>query len=167
MEQLNSVFNSINEYQHSDLSLVESTTCLWIWHADKIPPHLGISSKGKYFSLKVKGKDWQVPVSILFDTIERKKIPTLCLVLKTEASSLEEVFGSFEHAKAQEVTCLFPIREALKLPHALQLQHLIGLLGEEERIDKCFGFNLPSNFIGIPDYEIKDIHDRLEQLSNG
>ncbi|NBR15845.1 MAG: hypothetical protein EBU01_14895, partial [Crocinitomicaceae bacterium] len=30
---------------------------LWILHADKIPPHIGISIDGQYFSLKAKGKD--------------------------------------------------------------------------------------------------------------
>ena len=35
----------------------ENDVLIWIFHIDKIPPHIGISSQGVFFSLKSNGKD--------------------------------------------------------------------------------------------------------------
>ena len=51
------------EFRFENLSRLESISetndvLIWIFHADKIPPHIGISSQGFFFSLKSNGKDF-------------------------------------------------------------------------------------------------------------
>lgn len=167
MEQLNSVFDSIEGFQPSHQALFSRSTCLWIWHADKIPPHIGISSNGLYFSLKVKGKETDLPVSVVLDAIQRKKIPSLCYLLSDQIEDLSLHFNAFHRAVAGEITCLFPIREALGLPVASQLSELLESLEQEGRIEKKIGFFLPEDFNGLPNYGMFEIHERLQQLADG
>lgn len=164
MEQLNSVFDSIEGFSPSHPPLLSKSTCLWVWNADKVPPHVGISSNGLYYSLKVNGKDWQVPISVLFDVIEKKNIPTLCFILRDKVFDLATHFEKYERAEAGNITCLFPIRDLLNLEGVGQLSELLNALSDEDRIDRCIGFNLPENYSGIPAYSIEEIHRRLEQL---
>ena len=48
-------FDTINSLNNE--SALNTGCYLCIWHANKIPPHIGILIDGSYFSLKVKGKD--------------------------------------------------------------------------------------------------------------
>ena len=38
---------------------------LWVFHADKIPPHIGISLDGCFFSLKSSGVDIDLELSLI------------------------------------------------------------------------------------------------------
>ncbi|MFN5846790.1 MAG: hypothetical protein ACK46O_13885, partial [Flavobacteriia bacterium] len=52
---------------------------LWILHADKVPPHVGCSIDGNYYSLKVSGKDEGVNVAKVQTVIEKKGILTIVI----------------------------------------------------------------------------------------
>jgi hypothetical protein len=166
MERLSSVSSTFEGYQPSHQSLIFQSTCLWVWHADKIPPHVGISAEGNYFSLKVKGKDADVSVKTILDLIDRKKIPTLCYVLSDDPPNLAEVFQAYTQARAGEITCLYPIREALRIPEAGQLSDVLKVLEGEGRIHRALGLYLPENYRGLPHYGLREIHERLERLSH-
>lgn len=157
-------FNSFLD-QAPDL-LAAQGTLLWIWNADKIPPHLGISSKGRYFSLKVNGKDNAVSVSDLLERLKRKPIPTICVQLNYEIVDLAPFFAKYSKAQANSITCLQPIREALQLPDASIVFELLENLENQGRIAQVYGMHLPKNFKGIPVYGIEDIHKRLKALAN-
>ena len=47
---------------------------LWVLHADKIPPHIGLSKNDQFYSLKVSGKDEGLPVRNVLQIIEKKNI---------------------------------------------------------------------------------------------
>ena len=68
-------FSSISDL--SDVTILNNGLFLCVLHADKTPPHIGISINGLYYSLKAKGKDIALPVNEVFKVVERKKIATV------------------------------------------------------------------------------------------
>lgn len=143
---------------------------LWVFHADKIPPHIGISKDGFYFSLKVSSKDENIPVEKICKLLKTKKIPTL--IIKTSENSiknrhLETVFEKYQTANSDGLTCLTPIIEIyFSETQDLILIELLNLLNEAGVMETIFGINLPSDFKGIPTYSRQDIQNRLFQLKN-
>ncbi len=143
---------------------------LWVFHADKIPPHIGISKDGLYFSLKVSGKDENISVQKITKLLSTKKIPTL--VIKTSENSiknrqLETVFEKYQKANSDGLTCLTPITEIyFSETQDLILLELLNLLNEAGVVETIFGINLPADYIGIPAYSRSDIKNRLYQLTH-
>lgn len=140
---------------------------LWVWHADKIPPHLGLSFNGFYFSLKVSGLDYGVPMNLIFRTIERKKIPTVAIEFELEVSltDIETIFSRYEYASSNESTCLEPIKNVFSSPEVTNLAEFLKF--NEVNIRDTFGFHLPEDYVGIRNYGIIEIQNRLAQLENG
>lgn len=143
---------------------------LWVIHADKIPPHIGISKNGAYYSLKVSGKDEHIAVNTLRGLLDAKKIPTL--ILKTSENSiryqqLSEVFDTYTSAEAGRFTCLTPITQIyFSEPQDLILAELLNLLNEAGVLEEIYGLNLSDDFGGIKDYERTQIQQRLEYLND-
>jgi len=143
---------------------------LWILHADKIPPHIGISKHGAYFSLKASGKDVAVPVKNVLQLLRQKSIPAV--ILKTSENSiipveLREIFNKYERAEAGKATCLTPVTEIyFSEQQDLILSELLNLLNESGTLEEVFGLNLDENFRGIPHYERKDIQKHLTGLNH-
>lgn len=144
-----------------------SARCLWVLHADKIPPHIGISNNGLFFSLKVRGKDENVRVESLVNTIYRKRIPTLCYELTDVDLDLSSVFDNYRVAIAGEITCLAPIKEVLNCHQVDKVSELIEQLELEGRVKAVGSVFLPEGFTQIPSYELNDIHERLKAIQNG
>lgn len=168
MELLNCDFE-FKTIQKSLDSLDLNRTLLWILHADKIPPHIGISSSRAYFSLKVKGKDEELPVDKLLLLIENKKITTVTieLALDIELEVLKAKFNQFTKAEDLNATCLTPIKELLTPKSKVsRLKDLLETLNNTGKIACVYGLNLNSQFKGIPYYTIEEIKKRLELLKN-
>ena len=143
-------------------------TYIWVWHADKIPPHIGISTNGKYFSLKSNGKDEGVDIFKVAELVERKKIKTLLFELNDQlkVEEIASVFESFATTSTDEITCLKPLKSILNAPEARMLKDLLAELTAIGRISKVIGFNIDETFKGIQDYKVEDIHNRLRKLEN-
>lgn len=142
---------------------------LVIWHADKIPPHIGISTEAGYFSLKVVGKDENLPLHHVFRIANQKKILVLFIELKDEFKfeDVQNVFSSYDFALPNENTCLTPITELLKKTSTInQLSDLLIHLFHIDFKRKVFGLNLSENYQGIPSYGKEEIQDRLRKLEN-
>ena len=141
---------------------------LWVFHADKIPPHIGISKDGYYFSLKVTGKDENIQVEKILKLLANKDIPTL--IIKTSQNSiqikeLENVFSKYKTAEGEGLTCLTPITEIyFSETQDLILIELLNLLDEAGVLETIFGINLTADFKGIPVYTRDDIQHRLHQI---
>ena len=166
MEELMSKYKISTILDAKKVELDEQKCLLWVWHADKIPPHLGLSAEGKYFSLKANGKDFMAEIESVRQIIERKKIKTLCFELNVNVN-LQEVMSCFERYTKTipfEVTCLLPIQEVLNSPVSKQLVDLLMDLDAKNQIRRVFGFNIPSDFESISEYTTADIHARLKQL---
>ena len=139
---------------------------IWIWNADKIPPHIGISKEKDYFSLTYKKSERLLTVSML-KKAKRSLIPLVLVAIPEEIIlfDLESVFSKYERAM-DGVTCLQPIRESMNLDHNIsQLSDLLMYLESKGLIREAAGLNLPEGYTGIPDYSMKDILKRIESLN--
>lgn len=146
----------------------KSSLLLWVWHADKIPPHIGISYNDCYYSLKANGKDEGISISLIESIVERKTIKTLCFEIsdKLNCEDISSVFIGYNTTIPDKTTCLAPIKDILKNKSANQLVDLLTELYNSNSIRKVYGFNLNEGFKGIKNYSISDIHSRLQKLSN-
>ena len=141
---------------------------IWVWHADKIPPHIGISTSGKYFSLKSNGKDEGLDIFKVAELVERKKIKTLLFELNDQLAveEIASVFENYSTTLMNGITCLNPLKSILNIPDARILKDLLSELKAIDRISSVFGFNIDASFQGIQDYKVEDIYSRLRKLEN-
>lgn len=152
-----------------DLHVLDQGFFLWIWYADKIPPHIGCSIDGHYFSLKVNGKDESLKVEKVLAIIDRKKIATLILQLDADLylGSVYKEYREFIKASEGQATCLTPITQLLTCDSDIrQLSQLLKYLKDQKKLNKVFGLNLVKGYKGIPVYSQQDIEDRLRKLEN-
>lgn len=142
------------------------TLSLWIFHVDKIPPHVGISQDGFFYSLKSNGKDFSLESSV-FQIIENKNIKCVILKLnnKSKKTVIKAVFDQYERALSAEVSCLTPIKEILNLDKDIpKLASLLSELESRNMIEGYSGFNVTKSECGILKYEVSDIDKRLNLL---
>lgn len=142
---------------------------LWILHADKIPPHIGISVDEHYFSLKAKGKDEAIAIQSMLQVIDKKKISTVLIQLKSNLT-FEQVtieYSKFERALGIETSCLVPIKNCLNAPKNIQkLSELLHFLQDENQLLSVFGLHLINEYKGIKSYTIDEIQQRIEKLND-
>ena len=142
---------------------------LWIWYADKIPPHIGCSINGRYYSLKVNGKDEGLLASKVVAVIENKKIPSVFVQLKKDfnSSEIQTIFANYQPAQSTKNTCLTPITELFQCSDSIfQLSELLKYLKERGEIETFFGLNLIEDCRNLPNYIQDDIKSRLLKLEN-
>ena len=155
----------IELYNESNLDI--ENFILWVWHADKVPPHIGISYQSKYMSLKATGKDEQIEVDGVVSLLAKKNISTLGfeLSIKSSIEKIEKVYSKYSTTVPNDVTCLHPIKEVLGILEVSKLKELLSVLNDNGSIRKVIGFNIDDSFEGIVDYNIDDIHSRLTMLN--
>ncbi len=156
-------FNSI----HLELpeQLLQKTV-IWIWNADKIPPHIGISTGKDYFSLTNRKSEHLLTASML-KKAKRSAIPLVLIEIPKEVIQLDPVivFSKYERA-IDGITCLHPVREVMHLDGGVsQLANLLTYLESANLILKVSGLNLPEGYTGIPEYTMEDILKRINNLN--
>ncbi len=152
-----------------DSTIFEKGFFLWIWYADKIPPHIGCSVNGRYYSLKVNGKDEGLLTSKVVSVIENKKIPCVFVQLKKDfsPSEIHAVFSNYQLAESTKNTCLTPITELFQCSDSVfQLSELLKYLKVIGEIETVFGLNLTEDYRNLPNYTQDDIKSRLLKLEN-
>ncbi|MNU76631.1 hypothetical protein D3C71_661880 [compost metagenome] len=140
---------------------------LWIWNADKIPPHIGISVGKDYFSLTYRKSEHLLTASML-KKAKRSAIPLVLVEIPEHVIQADPtvVFSKYEQA-IDGITCLRPIREVMQLESNVnQLADLLIYLESNELINQVNGLNLPEGYVGIPDYSMEEILDRIKLLNN-
>ena len=155
---------SVKKFQ---LPKVLKGVVVWVLHADKKPPHIGLSVDGCFFSLKARGKDVDIPIKNVVSLMNLKKTPFICFCLKDYISKndVSSSFQFFHNTIPYKVTCLEPIKKILKEHNSTKLVELLFYLHQKERIENIYGLNLPKDFNGIKDYNLDDINKRLIFLS--
>jgi hypothetical protein len=155
-----------NEIRRESPVFEGNTLIIWIWNADKIPPHLGVSIGKRYFSLTYKGvEDFQT--AAMLRKIKRLQIPMAFVGTKIDAEEnhVAKLFQSFERAKPGGATCLSPIKELFTSgKDVLQLANLLKELEDSNRISAFYGLNLQPDYSALPEYSWLDIVKRIEQL---
>ena len=84
-----------SKHQLNDVS-DDSDQLIWLFHVDKIPPHIGISSQGVFFSLKSNGQD-EISTYKVNQIVENKSIKLIKVKLRCvlSSSALKEVFANY------------------------------------------------------------------------
>lgn len=139
-----------------------------VLHANKIPPHIGISENGSFFSLKINGKDEGIQIEKLLTILNKREIASLFIKLKKcEIKSLANVFSNYEQIIPNKTNCLSPIVEVLKLESIFEnISELLKFLDRKNNIESIFGLNLPNDYKGIPKYSKEEITNRIVYLKN-
>lgn len=139
---------------------------LWVIHADKIPPHLGVSYEGKFYSLKANGKDEGVSVTSILRVLGRKNIATLFYQISTDVVRMhpENAFRHLDKTIPGEVTCLHPLKSIFDNTTAHRIKDLLIDLEGKDAVVNVFGWQISDDFQQIPDYSPEDIHRRLKAL---
>lgn len=141
---------------------------LWVFHADKIPPHIGISSQGKFYSLKSRGVDIGLETGKVFRLISDKKLPSILIKLTSNVSEAElhGVYQGYSQTQAGAITCLTPVNEVLGVNDVTKLSELLVRLKEDGRLCEVYGYHLPAQLKGIKAYSAQDITNRLLDLQS-
>lgn len=152
----------------NSLKFSDESFYLWVIHANKIPPHLGISKGNQFFSLKANGKDDALPVSKILSVLARKSIATAFYEISADAVLKEPkaIFSQFETTVPNEITCLEPLKLIFGDSDATWLKELLQGLEQRKAVLNAHGWQLPEGFEHIPNYNPQDIHRRLKQISN-
>lgn len=142
-------------------------TWLWIWHADKIPPHIGISSADDYFSLTYKTCELAKSVAEMMHKAERAKIPLVLVDLQHCGLTTDfyAIFEQYDRAESNKATCLTPIRAIFGMNDTVrQLSDLLTEIEKSGHLRDVFVLHLEPTYRGIRDYSITEIMQRIEQL---
>lgn len=140
---------------------------LWIWNADRIPPHIAISRGQNYFSLTYRDCEIQKNVAAMARKAKRTAIP-LVLVNISDWSferDFTAIFQQYERAKVGGPTCLTPVKEVLGLTNGVsQLAELLTEIEKHLHLKQVFAVNLSRTYRGIPNYTVSEIMSRIELL---
>ena len=168
MEVLMSDYQLEKIYDGRHVDWNDQVPRLWVLHADKTPPHIGISVEGSYFSLKANGKDDGLPIELLLSVLDKKSIKTISFEVKASFTVQKAafVFDQFTSTVPNETSCLAPIKELLDIDSANQLNDLLIALDTESRIVNTVGFNISQDFKNFKKYTMEDVHARLKLLAN-
>lgn len=148
--------------------LAPGNAYIWVWNADKIPPHLGFSFEKNYHSLTFKERELKA-VSGMLGKATRLKIPLLFIELpgSWEENEIRNAFQMFERAEAGKSTCLSPIKEVLHLGETIQqLAHLLTELDRQEIAFRVFALHLDQSYVSLPDYTVDDVVSRIQGLNH-
>ncbi len=157
----------IHHTQPLEESALQKGVFLWIAHADKIPPHIGISRQGNYFSIQVNGKD-DVEVAPVLRAIRLRKVPVLFVQLQDEvfdANRFLAVKNDYHSVNEQVKTCLIPILDLFgQKSSGWLLPDFLKYLKENQHIVAYFSLNLPPDFGGIKSYSLDDVTRHLNKI---
>jgi hypothetical protein len=152
---------------NSALDVIQAKgTVLWILHADKTPPHIGISVNGNYYSWKAKGLDFGIKTSVLQKSIDLLQLPSLQVLLSFSLSE-ERVKSIFEGVTDNNsgINCYSPIKKILDLHENLRyIYSMLDYLEEQGSFTEVYGQYLPENYKGLLNYTDKDIIARINTL---
>lgn len=140
---------------------------LWIWNADKIPPHIGISRGQNYFSLTFREVEIQKSVIAMVRKARRAEIPLVLIDISDWPfqKDFTSVFQSYQRALPEGPTCLSPLIEVMEVETKIHQLH--GLLTEIEKrgyLKQVFAVHLGEGYRGILNYSTEDIRSRIALL---
>lgn len=144
-----------------------SACYIWIWHPDRIPPHIGFSHEKNYYSLTYKASEKKLTSSMIRKA-KRSQIPLLLVYIPNTFIKQEpEIsFGQFDRAKLDGATCLTPIKLLNPLTEKVsQLADFLTVLESQHAQLQVFALHLESSYSELPHYTVSQIMDRINELN--
>lgn len=149
-------------------SKVTASNWLWIWNADKIPPHIGISIQKDYFSLTYKMAEFKQTISMI-KKAKRSAIPLLLVELNEDLLKADATisFQQYSAAKVRGPTCLTPIKQLLgEGEEVKQLAELLLSIDKRQNGLNVFALHLKEDYKQLPNYTVEEIMKRIGELND-
>jgi hypothetical protein len=138
---------------------------IWIWQPHKLPPHLGISQNGKYFSLLYERKQEALSLKSQMDLIDRKKLSMIWQEITTASEDFAAIFEKYTSCTDNRSSCIQPILDGLGIEkNGGVLFDLLSELHDRNALGKVFSYNLPEGFKGIKKYSRQEVEMYLFKL---
>jgi|TARA_R110000737_G_scaffold182215_1_gene205547 hypothetical protein len=138
---------------------------IWIWQAHKLPPHLGISQNGKYYSLLYDRKQVALSIESQMEIIRRKKLSMIWQEITSESKDLSDIFTNYTSCASDNSSCIQPILDGLEIKKkGGVLFDLLSDLSNHDTLGKALCLNLPYDFKGIKKYNRREVEMYLFKL---
>ena len=163
-----------------DESILNKGIFLCLLHVKRVPPHIGIVIDGLFHSLTIKGSEPNVAIKALLKTISQKKIETIFLKITGHpVYSLDhlsdmflEILKKYPAIKANELTCLSPIKDFFNEYYALNssasdiIYSFLERLTNNNFILESYSVNLTlsHNKVEIPIYSQTELNDKIKTI---
>ena len=158
----------LNKINTIEIEKLRKGIFLWAFHVDKIPPHVGVSIDGVYFSMKFSDCDFKLDVDTVYQVVQRKKIPAFIIPLKNRGTldNLQTIFSEYGSKIKDGESCMTPVLRFLGEDEELLLEELLTHLFHSEKLEVVFGLNLASDFKGIPFYTFNQVQLHIQNLKD-
>lgn len=169
MEQLKYSYRFTAIKRITGLDELPMGTYVCVIHADKIPPHLGLVIDQKFFSLKTKGKDVDVPIDKLEQILSNKKVSSVFIKIDKSLNYnvVTNYFSALPNGLVKRQTCIHPLIQLLNPDEVCNtIADLLKYLEQENQISAVFGLHLSNDYLGIPDYDRRAVENRIKTLRN-
>jgi hypothetical protein len=138
---------------------------LWIWQPTKLPPHLGVSMDGTYYSLLFDRKQVGLSITSQLDIIHRKKLSMIWQEVTLDSLDFTAVFEKYTSCSHDHCSCIQPIFDGLDLKiSGGVLFDLLDELTEKKGLGRAYYLNLTEKFKGIKKYNRKEVEMHLFKL---
>lgn len=130
-------------------SMPEKGVFLWLLKVDRIPPHLGLSVDGKYYSITIKGSEIGLDLENEMQKWVKRGLPRIAILLDIDSPNealLEQVFTASTLRSAAK-SCLIPVLHLLSflIPEIGRYKTVHELIIDLQNINKVkayFGSNV-------------------------
>ncbi len=140
---------------------------LWIWQPQLTPPHLGLSSDGRYYSLQHEKIQLDQSVKHIVEAIERKNLSVFWVKIDGTTPKIEAMFANYQSCVQNECSCIKPILDVFNIrQNKAILFDLLDSLNKKGRVKEIFHLNLPYDFNSINEYTRLDVENHLLKLQS-
>ena len=157
-----------------DNNVLKSSTGIILINAHEKPPHLGVFSNDKYFSLSANEIQNSLDVAVVLQIINRKKIPSIFISFKKTLNNsiIEKIFASYSDLK-EGMTCVNPIKKLVnqQICEINNVQFIFELIPLLEKSDHLKSYHhlycesyLDANYFELREYSMEDILTRIKKL---
>jgi hypothetical protein len=177
---------SFNATSLSSDGILHSGLWLALIAVHETPPHIALISDGKYYSLSTRKVDNGTPWERFINTLERKKVSTLFVYLKSDnviarnkAISinllLHNIYKDLQPLKNIETTCLSPIKQFFTTYYSTQFSsinyvfELLAIAEQQGLLKECvslFCDDSNSNRITLPKYTMEQIRNKIHEIAS-
>lgn len=154
---------------------------IFIYRANRIPPHLGILLNGKVYDISLQGPNIALDVNEFYKTIGKRKMETIFIELQLPVFNnfideiLIDCINKYQKV-SEEISCLFPIREFLasvfynpEMEKTDFIFELIPVLQDHKLVKNITQLNLDnkliSNTLTLNTYNKEDIKNCIAALN--
>lgn len=157
-----------------DNNVLQASSGIILINAHEKPPHLGVFSNNKYFSLSVNEVHNNLDLTVILQVIHRKKIPSIFISFnKTFNNSLlEKIFASYSDL-SEGMTCINPIKKMLnkQLFNVNEVQFVFELIPLLEKSNQLKSYHhlycepyLNNDCFELRKYTMEDVLTRIKKL---